>query len=325
MNEVPIEYFDGPDDIKEVVSGAVRQVVGLAEDAHFDLTRLEKIILAVDYPTALASVRRGFGSTEDVTPTHRDEAVGYGMALPVLRKDEPWSVLIVQLDMVCGLLSEDEDKVRFSLGFLMHELAHVHDQRIKTLQLPGVFLKMKLSPFEAILHSAADATWSEYYACRIATRFDPKSVVTYAEIFRSSITSVWNTLARETLDYRISADLTKVWRAAVDQSSWIMRSAAYLMGSLDSLDMRKEEIDEELEDFIRNSFLSEIWDDLHLCLQDMSNNYARWHESGFEIYKPLMDIAERTLNSLGFFPENTDNNGVYVHIPFLPHNTPSSD
>src|SRR5690348_14254253 len=76
-------------------------VMSLAKELSrsLDLSRLESIVVGLDYVQALASVDRGDG-IPPAAPTSNEYGRGGAMALHVVRGDEIWNVVVISTALV---------------------------------------------------------------------------------------------------------------------------------------------------------------------------------------------------------------------------------
>lgn len=301
------------------------EIKGLIEIAAqgFDLSRLERVILAVDYEAALNGLDYGYQRSREAKPTREDYAQGVAMAQMVMREGEPWTILVIDARIALGLLDEDEESRSMVTGLIIHELAHVHDQRKKSIALPNIWLKPHLDLLHAVLFEGADSAWSEYFACRMTATVDPHQLTAQLETLENALERVQQTLRAEIIDYRTSADLERVWSIGQQQVTWLIQVAGYALGTLDGLKVNLADEAPELAEKLERGYFLRPWHDLQTALRQMWDVYPEWPE-GLDTYKPAMDAVEQSFHSLGFRP-SLKNEGLYIDIPYTSDTLPPND
>lgn len=319
---IPIEFQGVPEQAVQILQVGMGKLIQLAAKVGLDLSRLERVVIAADYPAALRAVDRGFGASREVQRTEEDYAHGVAMALPVVRDGEAWTVLIMDAGTVCGLFSEEPGAFELVTGLVIHELAHVHDHQMKAAAFEGIWLTRHVDAKVAVLQGCADSAWSEYYASRISVHVDPEQLARHIDTLRAAFDRVWTTTQSEIIDYRTSADLNRVWSIGEQQAAWLIQCASYVVGSLDGLGMTLAEAAPDLEAEIAESYFGQTWTNLQAALRAMWETYPGWQEAGLEAYRPVMDVAEENLEVLGFELSLSDDGRLYINIPFSAHTLP---
>lgn len=102
-----------------------------------DLSLLDRVVVAWDYPKALAECRPDVDLPEPM-PTSNEFGQGAGMAVPIFRGGESFSsVVVVQTELIRRMFDEDDDLRDASHQSYAHELVHVDDQAHFHKTFPG--------------------------------------------------------------------------------------------------------------------------------------------------------------------------------------------
>lgn len=318
----PIRLIGVDDGAAVPITHGIRGMIRICrEKLGFDLTRLEEIVVADDYPAALAAVDRGFQAAAPATRTETEHATGVAMALPVRRDDGVASVLLMDAKVASGLLSDDDDTFDMIAGMIAHELAHVHDQKVKVDAMPDVFLAYRPDAVDSVLNAMAEKAWSEYYACRATASLNPAQIGWHVDTLHNALRSSTETIVRETLESRLHADIGRLWPLAFRHADHIMQMAAYVLGTMDALGLDDGALPEPLRDLMEETGFRHTWEEMRAALRGMHATHPDWREARFEVYRPLMDAADMHLSRLGF-DISLENGNLYIDIPLRPETTP---
>lgn len=152
-----------------------------------DAERLEGVTIAWDYDAALTALDRGI---EGLAPLTRstERAVGVAMAAPVVRNGELKAHLVVHAGLAEALVNEAHQLHLIAIYTLAHEIAHVHDLKMKDRAMPGVSLKARTcDAFDRLLLQVAEPCWDEYIACLLSAKFHEKQTALHEETFLSTL------------------------------------------------------------------------------------------------------------------------------------------
>jgi hypothetical protein len=185
---VSVSGIENPERAHEfaAVVGAYSRALGTV----FDLGRLEGITVSDDYPSALASIERGFGAERAPVRSENIDMLGVAMSVHVMRDGEVRSHLVFDIEGLLPLCmcEPDSEEARQARYMLAHECAHVEDLKLKDEAFPGVILRPReVGWIELNLGPAAWGLWEEYFACRRAAGFDPSQTQKFAAVLLSCL------------------------------------------------------------------------------------------------------------------------------------------
>lgn len=286
-----------------------------------DISRLEGVTVSDDYPEALSSVRRGFGTERTLMRSENADMVGVAMAASVLRDGIPMTHLVFHLGALVPLYmcAPESEEHRHAVYVLAHESAHIEDMKRKDEAFPGVLLRPReVSWLEQNLGPIGWGLWDEYYACRRSAVFGPDQTRLLEDVMVSCLDHAQAEVDAAVREYRWHADLNRVWRETVEPGTRIMKAAAYLYGHVDGLG-KDWDIIPRVRDRLDGHPLSDVLNDMSEELQRLWDTQGRW--AGYEDFLGLADIVRDGYEVAGVDVRQKTDGSAYLVIPFRSSNS----
>lgn len=169
----------------------------------------------------------------------------------------------------------------------------------------------------------AEACWSEYIANLMSSpTADAASVGGMTESLGDGIIRTKPDINNEILAYRVRCiDLQQLLGTFQRHGVFLAKSAAYVLGYMDGLNVSLEELSAETSERLCGSYFEPTWNAMHEALRAMRQHYPDdWQDLG--IYDELAEALERYYVEMGLVLSTTDDGQTYVDVPFRPETTP---
>jgi hypothetical protein len=300
-----------------------------------DLSGLERVIVAADYPVALAEVDRGIETKHILTATKDELTVGVAMTPAIIRDgvlrshiilDAAFLIAMVERDSMLRLDVSDEEFENMhqqALYLIAHEAGHAHDQTVIDRQLPGWLLREPINDYET---APALAALNEYTACRLSATFgDERETKNYEATFAKVLSITRQQGNQIILKYRTSGnDLTPIISEFIPLYGRLMKAYSYLLGHIDGLNQRLEEAAPAAHEAIQTAkWFPELAKRWHESLQQGWELYGAW-KSPEDLYMAQKEIFHDVLKAAGIDIQPYPEGQFYIHIPYSRETLPVS-
>jgi hypothetical protein len=102
---------------------------------------------------------------------------------------------------------------------------------------------------------------------------------------------------------------------------FLAKSAAYVLGYMDGLNMSLEELSAETSERLSGSYFEPTFNAMHETLREMRQRYPDgWQD--LDIYDGLAEALERYYVAMGLVLSTTKDGQTYVDVPLRPETTP---
>lgn len=291
-----------------------------------NLKRLARVIVAHDFRGALASLDRGVETSEVLTPTHDEIAVGIAMTPAVVVNGEPASVMVLSASNIIVLAHSENLEVQEHfhriLHVLAHECGHVHDLDVQARAFPNALLKTKLSYKDGMLFRVASACWDEYIASRLSAFMGTDLTITELEdTFCAVLERAKADADKAIRQYRMHRDVPRVTQEVTEGYKRVLVYASYLIGHVDGLEGTLEELaPKAIQVLERTSYFKPSFQKLVTDLRAMHTTYGHWET--IAVFEPIEQLAEE-LFEVGGLKIQSKGEGAYITIPFTSETMPS--
>ena len=315
---VQIRGWDNDDEEEARTFGQGVSEWALAFSRVRDLSRLECVIIAWDYPEALASLDTGEGMPV-AARTENEYGEGGAMAVSIKRGDELWSSVVIWTPLVRKLMDFSDPEQKQALMTFAHELVHVEDQRIFERTYPGGWRSAKARDArDAEMQLIVNRCQSEYSAQRRSAHCFPEGGVHYLDILEKAMKDVDEQITSARLAYRFHGDVGKFWELARERLAFLFQSIGYALGHSDYVASDGEisaKLSQEFEDRLaRISALSQGWL-IDACRQAVQPFFTLCEWKDMSIYDDLEEVLEKLLNGYGVYT-SVRNDELYLDMPY---------
>ena len=279
---------------------------------HIDLAGLDGVTAGGDYAVALAELDRGYESTMVLTPSN-DEAIGIAMTPSVLRDGALKSHLVLNANLMAGLLEAGHELHGLALHTLAHECAHVEITAAFDACFPGVLLRTKKDNlldhcrWEVIL-----ACWDEYAATRIAAGIGEDPTDGYEETFVLLAETVRDKADALIAAYRDHGDHGRILCEAYGEYGRLMKYAAYHLGNLAGLETPLADRPKTVAAMDGHWFAPHL-EALQIRLAALFDDFGTWE--AYAPFEALGDLAEILVAEGGVTVERLPAGQVWIRVP----------
>jgi hypothetical protein len=276
---------------KEICDAAGSLICLLATEHDLDLSALDGITFASDYPKALAELERGFTTRRTLTATDVPHAQGVAMT-PTVVRDGHIRFRIIAADWVgIGLLHEDEALRGQAIYTLCHEAAHVHHESRWYTAFPNTHGTPIEEPGKiSALLSEMFSAYSEYAVCRSTATIRPESVSDYETGFTGAIEHTFSFRTERMRAYLLDRNHQRILDEMAALFGQLLKLSAYLLGHLDGLEAAVDERASQAYAILQtHPPLATAIDTFHKELRKLWDTEGTW--TGFNAYYPLHECA----------------------------------
>ncbi|MCC6921107.1 MAG: hypothetical protein IT548_18080 [Alphaproteobacteria bacterium] len=309
-----MEQDFNPDALNTIARSITVIALHLLKDG-FDLSRLDGIIIAEDYPKALRELDRGFQPSRALTHTQTSFGSGVAMAVPVIRDDKYMAHIVFDVRGVVMFIAESQSEQAISRYLVAHEMGHVHDLAMQCTGMPSL---MPTDPIEGELEgyliSVARACWDEYIACIVSAPYNPAEVESRERVLVDCVAGLQKDINLTKIDFVKTGDVGTAWPSCAILAGDALKFAAYLIGHLEGANQKLEEHAPEAASVIRGSFFERHFSALEEALRTMMQSYGKWGD--FSSFQPVKDVALAFLRSLGVRPRPMADGSLWVDIDY---------
>lgn len=333
------------DELAYMLSEGIMKVVSTLEQIGegLDLRRMHRIIVAEDFAGELTELSASTISGEPITHTDEDYAIGVAKVtilplsedyeiVPVISANYATALLTPAMDvdedtnadsddeLGEGTVSTSSDLFEFVLNGLHHELCHVHDYN-KHIDAFGPLIVSYREGKDIYIRPLAEACWAEYFADLISSTTVPLAWLGgMAESFSDAIVRTKPHLDKEILAFRHHGDVGRLVDEFQRHAGFLVKSAAYILGYVDGLNMSLDEISAETSEHLVGSYFEPTWNAMHKALQEMYQPYPdAWRDPS--VYDGLAAVIDRYYVDMGMILSTTSE-GIHANFPFTPETTP---
>lgn len=300
------------------LAGAIGECIRLLS-CHFDLSRLDGVTVAHDYPQALLDLDRGYQTTYRLTPSG-GHTVGVAMTPSVLRADALKSHIVLNAPFVDGIEDAKHEHFPLAMHLIAHECAHVEITQKFDAAFPGVLLRQSHADCRA--HYRWDcilACWDEYAATRLSARFGEDPTDGYEETFLKHLTQARDVANDRIKAYRTHGELDQVLAEVYDEYGRLLKFAAYHVGNLDGHGVAPQDRPETAA-ALQGHWFAPYFELLHARCRAIAASYGRWEDT--QSFDLIGDLLEEVLAVGGLQFAYMPDGRLRIDIPFTPETIP---
>jgi len=313
------------DDVGRNVGEVLGTVIKALEQGEhaLDFRRMHRIVVDTDFGRALAELSTSTASGRPIEHTNEEYAIAVAKVVLLPRGDGIEIVPVFNAAMVVPL-TEDPNSEAFGqiLHMVHHEFCHVHDDNKKLDALAGIFLRHNYNGKDKFLGPLAEVCWSEYAANRLSSRTaKPPSIDAMTGLLRDAIPRTKKDLNREIFLYRYHGNLDEFLVVFQRHGEFLVKSAAYVLGYMDGLNLPLEKLSSEAAAALSDSYFEPTWTAIQTALRNMWDIYpAGWHD--LTVFNELSTALEQYYEEMGIVLTSMEDGGTYVDIPARPETMP---
>ncbi len=282
---------------------------------NMPLQRLDGIIFAEDYASALRDLDRGDPNLRSLAPTESAQEIGVAMAPIIIRQGQIRSCVVCRGWLVTAL-NQQEDEAAFlsSLYTVANMLGRVAFNDLFDSSLPGVLLKPypAQNNLDRFLYPYIDDISSTYFACRVSAGIYPEAETALHELLRSALERLFTEIPKARLAYRTDGDLDKFLSIMMPAISRLLNRASAVLGHIDGLD--RELLENDGLSIVLQQYGLRAWLDVYQ--RDLNAMYDRqglWVSVGE--FVALSRHVERLMWQLGAIPWETAEGQLRIDMP----------
>ncbi|MEC5318737.1 DUF4238 domain-containing protein [Brenneria populi subsp. brevivirga] len=282
---------------------------------HNELMRLDEIIFAEDYISALHDVNLGYESSKTSDTIQVEGLTGIAKTITVIREGERKTCIVIRAWIGHALISETDSQVKTAAHILATMLSEVSFQELLESLLKRIGHEESYTLWESLFYSPMDGAIRAYYSSWNSAYIDPSITDSYKSVIINLLEHANKCISTERFSYGTHGDLDQLIHIITSILGDLLISIAKLIGHCDALD---EPI------YGDNDKLHEIFSNLNLCnwvslysrdLRHIFSSRENW--SCLKELTSLSTHMEFQLWRYLVFPWVTEEGEVRVEVPYI--------
>ncbi len=286
-----------------------------------DLSSLDGVTFAIDYPAALRELDRGYASSHTLTPSG-GRVAGIAMTPTVIRDGQLKSHIIIDLNVFVGMLKDGHgDRV---VQLIAHECAHVEANAQFDKAFPNVLLRQQVNYRDGLRSQVVLACWDEYIACLRSAPFGEDPRADYEHTFLEHLGVARDEADTFITEYRLHRDVSRVIREVSEVYSNLMKYAAYYLGN-EVGQGRDRRNSETVRAALGSHWFLPFFERLEAALDAIAQQRGEWQDRS--CFDAIADLCDDLMEDGGmrFYDSPTHPRQIGVDIPLTPQTTPHWD
>lgn len=285
----------------------------------FDLSGLDGVTVAGDYPQALLSLDRGYETHNALIPSS-EFAQGVAMTPAVIRNGEIKSHIVLNAAFLVPLEDEAHDDWAQAVHTLAHECAHVEVTKVFNVSFPETLLKPVAGDmWDALRWQIIEACWEEYAASWLAAPFGHDPTDGYEQTFLDVLAGTEAKADAAIIAYRIHGDHARVAQEVYGAYGNLLKFASYQFGNLAGRGRNLADLPRTRAVLATHWFVP-YCAQLEAALVAVRDDYGRWRNKA--AFEKVGDIADSLVRSKGLSMQRRANGFVYVDVPYTAKTMP---
>lgn len=319
---ISLEGFNSERDANILGKNLMDIINAIGEHSDLDISRLRKIVVTMDFPSALQRITAEYKHVNPSSFTNSSQAVAIAKLLSKMTNDKVDEYTLVlstdffyewfRKNMELGSLTEEA--IRPVFHRIHHELVHVHERNTLTL----LNQKKVFGEYDYALLLSGISAWSEYFANFIS------SVSATDEQVRDMLGTLENVLLEVpeeisgyVMQYSTGAiSLEKMYQEVSKRVKLIVNVYAYAHGYIHSIDIDVEEHFNSLHVLLQSSELSISLLSLGGSLVVLRDSYNSGNIKSYDAFENIVAAIELVYKNFGIVLERTGDDGMGLYISF---------
>lgn len=285
-----------------------------------ELSSLEKIIITDNFTEVVVQTQKEY-EMHEIGHTDNADGIAVAKVLHTEVGNDIRQTIVFNSNIIAGLFNPDYSQN--SYHYFHHELCHVHDNFNQHIMFSQEARAGKgLNKLDHLLVYNAQPIWCEYIAVRMSAHSIPLNDPTdlpakdlYTSFLLTMIDSCKKKLESAIENYRLDADMNKLFVCFQEETSLLFKVAATVQGYIDGLFIEKQELTGLIDEKIKQTFFYNTWIKQRKSLRNLYSLYPKWND----VYQ-LIDLGEAIRmcwGELGIFPiYKPEDDLIYVGVPF---------
>jgi len=282
--------------------------------SYLDFRRLSKIVITSNFQRDVDSITQS--SKKGFENNYRANKDTYAVVLTVPKDDDFELVLVMKSNFAKSITyKKDEQVYKNALHVLNHEFAHIHDNNKKIDVFKQLMKTKTYKGKDSIIFPIAETCWSEYIAnfissqSALVTQYPKLLAITLLEKIYLSQQDIKTSL----MAYKINNKREDLVENSIAQIETLLKTASYLIGYLNGMQITLAELDDEIDLKIESSHFKEFWSLLKHELASIHQVYPH----GFinlNIYRNLAFLIDNFYNEMGIIFDEDKKGRIQIHI-----------
>jgi hypothetical protein len=320
---ISLEGFNTEDDANNVGHTTQTVIKVLEEQYNLNISKLRKVIVSPDFPSALQRITSEYQHRLQSTYTNNDQARAIGKVISRIGKNKQQDehALVLSFDfygewfLEDGSVSINESNIRPVLHRLHHELVHIHEKNT----LIDLDQNKSIGNYDDALLMLATSAWSEYLANFESTPSAPDELVietleTLEKVINQVPSEINSFVSKRKSDL---IPLEEMHFAVKNRIKLIVNMYAYSHGYIHGMNINVQEQFSSLYVLLSESKLSKQFFALGESLLALKVVYEDEKLKEYDAFDEVTNAIESIYSTFGVMLERItgeDGADLYIHI-----------
>lgn len=277
-----------------------------------NLSRLEGITVAYDYPRAVRDLDRGDPNLQPSSTVAEDVGIGMAQSPLIFREGLVRFRTILRYDIAHALMGEDEAATSYALHLLANQFAYIDVVTAIDQQLPGNLLRPIDDYLTGVFFQKTYPAITDYLTARSSFGFgiDETIKTDHVSSVKAALELYAEELSARIATYQEHRDVDRLLSEALEIVGHFLSALARFIGYLDGINEDFSEVS-EIQSKLRQEGLDEWAQRFAMELRRLWKGFGKW--AFFEEFTDLNVHVERLMWRHGLFiwPEG---NGGHVRV-----------
>lgn len=282
--------------------------------SYLDFRRLSDIVITSNFQRDVDRITQSNKKTYE--NKYRANKDTYAVVLTVPKDDDFELVLVMKSEFAKSITNKsDEQEYKNALHVLNHEFAHIHDNNKKIDVFKELMKTKTYKGKESLLFPMAETCWSEYIANFISSSsaLDTNYPKMVAHTLLEKINRAQLDINTSLMAYKINNKREDLVESSISQIETLLKTASYLIGYLNGMQITLSELDDEIDLKIESSYFGQFWEFLKHELASIHQVYPHGFVN-LNIYKNLSYLIDDIYRHMGIVFDEDTKGRIQIHI-----------
>ncbi len=316
---VSVQGFNNVDTAR-MLGKLILEAIRALESAHeLDISKLKKVVVSFDFPSALKIISDEYNHESEVTFTNSKQAMAVAKLLAKMEGNGEISeyTLLLSVDFFIEIFDSDGgislDNISHVLHRLHHELVHIHEDNKNSLDPSRV-----VDDYDNAMLMTGLRAWSEYLANYMSSvSVTDDSIINTLSTLEAVLTEVPLEIRGLVLKYKIGQlSLADMHSSVTERIKLIANMYGYAQGYIDGVDIDMKAHFPTLLELLTASDLAAPLKNLGHSFLLIKGCFEKQGLHDFEIFNSASNAINEIYESFGLKIEKPSDPemGLYIHV-----------
>ncbi|WP_042353063.1 hypothetical protein [Bacillus massiliigorillae] len=272
-----------------------------------NLTRLDCLYFPNDFDKAILDFQIAHG-LEERGYTNNEMGTAFGKTMQLMVDGDEKDRIFIRKEILIALFLGDDEGKQLSLNLIHHELCHVHENH-DLASMTGFQKEMEEDNegLNHVLNLHAMNIFSEYVVPKMAVTTKAIQKIVNVDFLIEIIEYTKNNMDNQIQKFEDGEiEILAVFGSVQLTGGHLMKVLATLIGELEGLNKNFSEVEEQIDLFMDQYYIGEIWSELKNALRTLDSTYPNW--DSLNVLEPLKEVILKMWNCLRVYPTRDEIN-----------------